>query len=67
MAAAGPDRVVVALAALDRIVPTRAALRAAGYTVDGVQLAASRLAALPDGAVRLAATNPVVLLWGALA
>jgi precorrin-6B C5,15-methyltransferase / cobalt-precorrin-6B C5,C15-methyltransferase len=63
-AAAGPDRVVVALAALDRIAPTRAALLAAGFTVDGVQLAASRLAPLPDGAVRLAATNPITILWG---
>lgn len=61
---AGPDRVVVALAALDRIAPTRAALSGAGYTVDGVQLAASRLAPLPDGAVRLAATNPVTILFG---
>ena len=64
MAAAGPDRVVVALAALDRIAPTRVALQAGGYAVDGVQLAASRLAPLPDGAVRLAATNPIVLVWG---
>jgi precorrin-6Y C5,15-methyltransferase (decarboxylating) len=64
VAAAGPDRVVVALAALDRIAPTRVALMAGGYTVDGVQLAASRLAPLPDGAVRLAAANPIVLVWG---
>lgn len=63
-AGAGPDRVVVALAALDRIAPTRTALAAAGYTVDGVQLAASRLAPLPDGAVRLAATNPITIVWG---
>ena len=57
-------RVVVALAALDRVAPCRAALRDGGLTVGGVQLAASRLAELPDGSVRLAATNPVVLLWG---
>jgi len=57
-------RVVVALAALDRVAPCRTALREAGHTVDGVQLAASRLAELPDGSVRLAATNPVVVLWG---
>ncbi len=63
-AGVGADRVVVALAALDRVGPTRAALAAACYTVDGVQLAASRLAPLPGGAVRLAALNPVVLLWG---
>ncbi|MGH3981047.1 MAG: precorrin-6y C5,15-methyltransferase (decarboxylating) subunit CbiE, partial [Pseudonocardiaceae bacterium] len=61
-ACAGASVIVVALAALDRIGPCREALHAAGYTVDGVQLAASRLAGLPDGSVRLAATNPVVLL-----
>ncbi|WP_300007156.1 precorrin-6y C5,15-methyltransferase (decarboxylating) subunit CbiE [Pseudonocardia sp.] len=60
--ATGVRRIVVALAALDRIAPTRAALR--GYRVEGVQLAASRLAELPDGSVRLAATNPILLLWG---
>jgi precorrin-6Y C5,15-methyltransferase (decarboxylating) len=64
VAAAGAKRVVVALAALDRIAPTRAALQAAGLAVDGVQLAASRFADLPDGSVRLAATNPITLLWG---
>jgi len=63
-AAAGPQRIVVALAALDRIAPTHAALGAAGYRVDGVQVAASRLAPLPDGALRLAATNPITILWG---
>ena len=63
-AAAGPERIVIALAALDRIAPTRDALHAGGYAVEGVQLAASRLAALPDGAVRLAATNPITILWG---
>jgi precorrin-6B C5,15-methyltransferase / cobalt-precorrin-6B C5,C15-methyltransferase len=64
VAAAGAERVVVALAALDRIAPTRGALQAAGLAVDGVQLAASRFADLPGGSVRLAATNPITLLWG---
>jgi precorrin-6B C5,15-methyltransferase / cobalt-precorrin-6B C5,C15-methyltransferase len=63
-AAKTSPRVVVALAALDRVAPCRAALREAGHHVDGVQLSASRLAELPDGSVRLAATNPVLLLWG---
>ncbi|GAA5136679.1 precorrin-6y C5,15-methyltransferase (decarboxylating) subunit CbiE [Pseudonocardia adelaidensis] len=63
-AATGAERVVVALAALDRIAPTRAALHTAGLAVDGVQLAASRFADLPDGSVRLAATNPITILWG---
>ena len=57
-------RVVIALATLDRVGPCRAALREAGHQIDGVQLAASRFAELPDGSVRLAATNPVLLLWG---
>jgi precorrin-6Y C5,15-methyltransferase (decarboxylating) len=64
VAAQASPRVVVALAALDRVAPCRAALREAGHHVDGVQLAASRFAELPDGTVRLAATNPILLLWG---
>jgi precorrin-6Y C5,15-methyltransferase (decarboxylating) len=63
-AAQASPRVVVALAALDRVAPCRVALREAGHQVDGVQLAASRLAELPGGSVRLSATNPVLLLWG---
>ncbi|MGH3694424.1 MAG: precorrin-6y C5,15-methyltransferase (decarboxylating) subunit CbiE [Pseudonocardiaceae bacterium] len=63
-AAQASPRVVVALAALDRVAPCRAALREAGHQVEGIQLAASRFAELPDGSVRLAATNPVLLLWG---
>ncbi|RRO16163.1 precorrin-6y C5,15-methyltransferase (decarboxylating) subunit CbiE [Saccharopolyspora rhizosphaerae] len=61
---AGASRVVVALAALDRVGPTRETLRSAGYEVEGVQLAASRLAELPDGSSRLEAANPVVLVSG---
>ncbi|MEJ3657530.1 precorrin-6y C5,15-methyltransferase (decarboxylating) subunit CbiE [Actinomycetes bacterium KLBMP 9759] len=63
-AAAGADRVVVSLAALDRIGRARTLLVDAGYAVDGVQLAASRFAPLPGGAVRLSATNPITILWG---
>jgi precorrin-6Y C5,15-methyltransferase (decarboxylating) len=63
-AAREPARVVVALAALERVGPTCAALTAAGYATDGVQLQASRLAVLPGGAHRLAATNPVLVVWG---
>lgn len=60
----GASRVVVALAALDRVAPTREALRAADYEVDGVQLAASRLAECSDSSSRLEAADPVVLLCG---
>ncbi|MGH3999556.1 MAG: precorrin-6Y C5,15-methyltransferase (decarboxylating) subunit CbiT, partial [Pseudonocardiaceae bacterium] len=63
-AAEAAPKVVVALAALDRVAPCRLALREAGHQVDGVQLAASRFAELPGGSVRLAATNPVLLMWG---
>jgi precorrin-6B C5,15-methyltransferase / cobalt-precorrin-6B C5,C15-methyltransferase len=63
-AASGAGRIVVALAAVDRIVGTRDALRDAGYQVEGCQLTASRLAELPDGSSRWAATNPVTVLWG---
>ncbi|WP_131746903.1 precorrin-6y C5,15-methyltransferase (decarboxylating) subunit CbiE [Frankia sp. Cppng1_Ct_nod] len=56
--------VVVALAAIDRVRPTWDALAAAGLDVAGTQLAASRLRPLPDGVLRLAATNPIVVVWG---
>ncbi|MFF4020427.1 precorrin-6y C5,15-methyltransferase (decarboxylating) subunit CbiE [Streptomyces sp. NPDC001843] len=57
--------VVVAMAALDRVPTARAALTEAGFTCDGVLLQSSRLAPLPGDVTRLAATNPVFLLWGA--
>ncbi|MFJ9420485.1 precorrin-6y C5,15-methyltransferase (decarboxylating) subunit CbiE [Streptomyces sp. NPDC101249] len=56
--------VVVALAALDRVPAAREALTGAGFTCDGVLLQSSRLAPLPGDVTRLAATNPVFLLWG---
>ncbi|MER7441238.1 precorrin-6y C5,15-methyltransferase (decarboxylating) subunit CbiE [Micromonospora avicenniae] len=59
-----PGRVVATLAAVDRVGPAVTLLRAAGYAVDGVQLSAARLADLPGGSIRLAATNPVVVLTG---
>lgn len=59
-----PARIVATLAAVDRVGPAVALLRTAGYAVDGVQLSAARLADLPGGSIRLAATNPVVVLTG---
>ncbi|MFI5824716.1 precorrin-6y C5,15-methyltransferase (decarboxylating) subunit CbiE [Streptomyces rishiriensis] len=56
--------VVVALAALDRVPAVRAALTGAGFGCDGVLLQSSRLAPLPGDVTRLAAANPVFLLWG---
>lgn len=57
--------VVVAMAALDRVPAVRAALTGAGFDCEGVLLQSSRLAPLPGDVTRLAATNPVFLLWGA--
>ncbi|MGI5374433.1 precorrin-6y C5,15-methyltransferase (decarboxylating) subunit CbiE [Streptomyces sp. CA-251387] len=56
--------VVVAMAALDRVPAAREALTEAGFSCDGVLLQSSRLAPLPGDVTRLAATNPVFLLWG---
>ncbi|NGN67936.1 precorrin-6y C5,15-methyltransferase (decarboxylating) subunit CbiE [Streptomyces sp. A7024] len=56
--------VVVTLAALDRVPAVQAELAAAGLAVDGVLLQSSRLAPLPGEVTRLAATNPVFVLWG---
>jgi len=61
---ANPQRVVVTLAAVSRVADTAALLTAHGYQADGVQLQASRLIPLPNGQLRLAAENPVFVLWG---
>lgn len=61
---AGPRTVVAALAAVDRVAGVREVLRAQSYRVGGVALAANRFVDLPDGTTRLAATNPVFLVWG---
>ena len=60
----GPARIVAAYASLERGAAARQALIQAGYRVDGALLQSSRLAPLPGGATRLAATNPVLVLWG---
>jgi precorrin-6Y C5,15-methyltransferase (decarboxylating) len=62
-----PDRVVVTLAAIQRVGETSDLLADLGYRAEGVQLQASRLAPLPGGQrvqLRLAAQNPVFVLWG---
>ncbi len=56
--------VVVTLAALDRVPAVRAALAGAGLRVDGTLIQSSRLAPLPGDVTRLAAANPVFVLWG---
>jgi precorrin-6Y C5,15-methyltransferase (decarboxylating) len=61
---ADPKTVVVTLAAVQRVGETAALLAGQGYQADGVQLQASRLKPLPGGNHRLAAQNPVFVLWG---
>jgi precorrin-6Y C5,15-methyltransferase (decarboxylating) len=58
-----PARVVVTLASVDRVRPVADLLTALGYAAEGTQLQASRLSPLPAGSLRLAATNPVFVLW----
>jgi len=48
---------------VERAGQAHAALSAAGYAADGVLVQAARLAPLPGDVHRLAATNPVFLLW----
>jgi precorrin-6Y C5,15-methyltransferase (decarboxylating) len=59
-----PTRVVVTLASVDRVRPVCDLLTGLGYATEGAQLQASRLSPLPGGSLRLAATNPVFVLWG---
>jgi precorrin-6Y C5,15-methyltransferase (decarboxylating) len=63
VAALRPTRVVVALATLERVAPTVAALQ--GYEVDTALLQVSHLQALGEGH-RLAPANPVFVVSGAL-
>ncbi len=60
----GARAVVVTLVAVDRVAEISRALRQAGYHADGVLLQSSRLQPLPGEAHRLAATNPIFVLWG---
>ncbi|MGH3739497.1 MAG: bifunctional cobalt-precorrin-7 (C(5))-methyltransferase/cobalt-precorrin-6B (C(15))-methyltransferase, partial [Micromonosporaceae bacterium] len=62
-AARTPSRLVAAYASLERGTEARGILAGAGYRVGGALLQSSRMADLA-GATRLAATNPVLLLWG---
>jgi precorrin-6Y C5,15-methyltransferase (decarboxylating) len=63
-ARAARRRVVVTLAAVDRVREVRLALASAGLVTDGTLLQSSRLAPLPGDVTRLAAANPVFVLWG---
>ena len=61
---ADPQRIVVTLVAVDRVAETAALLNHHRFQAEGVQLQASRLTPLPGGNHRLAAQNPVFVLWG---
>ena len=67
VAARRPARIVVALAAMERAGPATAVLAAAGYATDGALVQASRFTPLPGDVHRLAAANPVFLVWGTAA
>jgi precorrin-6B C5,15-methyltransferase / cobalt-precorrin-6B C5,C15-methyltransferase len=62
-AARRPARIVVALAAVERVGAASTALSGAGYAVAGTLLQAARLSPLPGGVHRLGAVNPVFVLW----
>jgi precorrin-6B C5,15-methyltransferase / cobalt-precorrin-6B C5,C15-methyltransferase len=62
-----PVRIVVALAAVERAGPAMTALAAAGYATDGALVQAARFTPLPGDVHRLAAANPVFLVWGTAA
>lgn len=59
-----PERVVTVLSALESVGTVHAALTGAGYAVDGTLLQSSRLAPTSGPAHRLAADEPVFVLWG---
>ncbi|MBV9205965.1 MAG: precorrin-6y C5,15-methyltransferase (decarboxylating) subunit CbiE [Actinobacteria bacterium] len=61
---ANSSRVVVTLAAVQRVGETNDLLTELGYQTEGVQLQASRLTSLPAGTSRLAAENPVFVIVG---
>ena len=61
-----PPRIVATFAALERASAVLPMLASHGYAADGMLHQASRFAALPDGTHRLAAQNPVFIVWGVL-
>lgn len=61
-----PPRIVASYAALERAAEVLPLLAGHGYAAEGMLHQASRLSPLPDGTHRLAALNPVFLVWGEL-
>ena len=58
-----PGRLVVTLVSVDRVRGVCEMLAGSGYEVNGTQVQAARLAGLPGGSLRLAAANPVFVIW----
>ena len=61
---AQPSRVVAAVAAIERAGEMLELLDRQGFSAEGSQVGAARLTPLPGGGHRLAAVNPVFVLWG---
>ena len=61
-----PPRLVATFTSLERASSVLPMLASHGYAADGMLHQASRFAALPDGTHRLAAQNPVFIVWGVL-
>lgn len=62
-----PERIVVALASVERVGEVVRSLESDGRAVGGVLSQSSRLVPLPDGTHRFAALNPVYVVWGCAA
>jgi len=58
-------RIVVNLAAMERALQAHACLTALGFDAELTQISAARAKPLPDGALRLAAQNPVFIVAAA--
>ena len=61
-----PPRIVATFASLERAGSVLPQLASHGYAAEGMLHQASRFTALPDGTHRLAAQNPVFIVWGVL-
>ena len=61
-----PPRLVATYTSLERASSVLPMLASHGYVADGMLHQASRFSALPDGTHRLAAQNPVFIVWGVL-
>jgi precorrin-6Y C5,15-methyltransferase (decarboxylating) len=61
-----PPRLVATFASLERASAVLPHLASHGYKAEGILQQASRFTPLPDGTHRLAAQNPVFVVWGEL-